>query len=197
MTKLLTIQSSIFQVEGQSSLLGTKYVENWKAKNPDGAVISRDLVAEPVPHLTLAHYQAFNTPQEQRSLEQQAMVHYSDTLVKEISAADLVVLGVPMYNFNIPSTLHTYFDHIARAGITFRYTDNGPQGLLIGKKVIVFVARGGYYGDDHSQSAFLRQFLGFVGMTDVEFVYIEGLAVAGEAKDKALAAASRRITDLA
>ncbi|WP_299946856.1 FMN-dependent NADH-azoreductase [uncultured Microbulbifer sp.] len=196
MAKLLTIQSSIFQVEGQSSLLAAKYVQNWKTKNPRGEVISRDLVAEPIPHLTLAHYQAFNTPQEQRSLEQQAMVHYSDILIKEISAAETVVMGVPMYNFTIPSTLHTYFDHIARSGVTFRYTDNGPQGMLVNKKVIVFAARGGFYGDDHAQSAFLRQFLGFVGMTDVEFIYIEGLAVAGEAKEKNLAAANRRITEL-
>lgn len=157
----------------------------------------RDLVAEPIPHLTLDRFQAFTTPAEQRSPEQQDIVEYSDKLIEEISSADVLVFGVPMYNFNIPSTLHTYFDHIARAGVTFRYTPNGPEGLLKDKKTIIFIARGGYYGNEHSQSAFLRQLLGFVGITNIEFIYTEGLATGDDAKEKALAAANARIAQLA
>ncbi|WP_444901544.1 FMN-dependent NADH-azoreductase [Microbulbifer sp. SSSA007] len=197
MTKLLNIQSSMFQAGGQTSQLAAKYIESWKTNNPDGEVIQRDLVAEPVPHLSLERFQAFTTQAEQRTADQQAIVDFSDKLIEEITSADVLVLGVPMYNFTIPSTLHTYFDHIARAGVTFRYTANGPEGLLKNKKAIVFVARGGYHGDDHAQSAFLRQFLGFVGITDVELVYTEGLATGEEAKEKAVAAANERITELA
>lgn len=197
MKKLLNIQSSMFQAGGLSSQLAAKYVDSWKARNPSGEVVNRDLLAEPVPHLTLERFQAFTTSAEQRTPEQQAIVDFSDKLIEEISSSDMLVLGVPMYNFTIPSTLHTYFDHIARAGVTFRYTPNGPEGLLKNKKAIAFVARGGYYGDDHAQSAFLRQFLGFVGITDVEFVYTEGLATGDEAKEKAVAAANERIAELA
>ncbi|WP_444890337.1 FMN-dependent NADH-azoreductase [Microbulbifer sp. DLAB2-AA] len=197
MTKLLNIQSSMFQAGGQTSQLAAKYIERWKANNPEGEVVQRDLAADPVPHLSLDSFQAFNTPAEQRTPDQQAVVDFSDKLIEEISSADALVLGVPMYNFTIPSTLHTYFDHIARAGITFRYTENGPEGLLKNKKAIIFVARGGYYGDNHAQSTFLRQFLGFVGITDVEFVYSEGLATGEEAKEKATTAANERIAQLA
>ncbi|GAB2902618.1 FMN-dependent NADH-azoreductase [Microbulbifer echini] len=197
MAKLLNIQSSMFQAGGQTSQLATKYVQNWKMNNPNGEVVQRDLAAHPIPHLDLDRFQAFTTPAEQRTSEQQAVADFSDKLIEEISSADVLVLGVPMYNFAIPSTLHTYFDHIARAGITFRYTANGPEGLLENKKAIIFIARGGYYGDDHAQSAFLRQFLGFVGITDVEFVYIEGLATGDEAKEKAVTAANERICELA
>ncbi|WP_444922168.1 FMN-dependent NADH-azoreductase [Microbulbifer sp. CnH-101-G] len=197
MAKLLSIQSSMFQSGGQTSQLATKYVKSWKAKNPSGEVTERDLVAEPIPHLTLDRFQAFTTPAEQRSPEQQDIVEYSDKLIEEISSADVLVFGVPMYNFNIPSTLHTYFDHIARAGVTFRYTPNGPEGLLKDKKTIIFIARGGYYGNEHSQSAFLRQLLGFVGITNIEFIYTEGLATGDDAKEKALAAANARIAQLA
>ncbi|WP_435583636.1 FMN-dependent NADH-azoreductase [Microbulbifer variabilis] len=142
MTKLLNIQSSMFQAGGQTSQLAAKYIERWKANNPEGEVVQRNLAADPVPHLSLDRFQAFNTPADQRTPDQQAIVDFSDKLIEEISSADALVLGVPMYNFTIPSTLHTYFDHIARAGITFRYTENGPEGLLKNKKAIIFVARG-------------------------------------------------------
>ncbi|MCO1334995.1 NAD(P)H-dependent oxidoreductase [Microbulbifer sp. OS29] len=197
MAKLLNIQSSMFQASGQSSQLAAKYVQNWAANNPSGEVIQRNLVAKPVPHLDLERFQAFNTPSEQRTPEQQAVVDFSDKLIAEISSADVLVLGVPMYNFTIPSMLHTYFDHIARSGVTFRYTENGPVGLIGNKKVIAFVTRGGIYGDDHAQSAFLRQFLGFIGMTNIEFVYTEGLAIGDKEKETALTAADARIAELA
>ncbi|SDZ80819.1 FMN-dependent NADH-azoreductase [Microbulbifer marinus] len=197
MAKLLKIQTSIFQNDGQSSQLAEQFVKNWQARNPDGKVISRDLAAEPVPHLDLARFQSFITPAEERTAEQKAVVSYSDALIEEIASSDVLVLGIPMYNFSVPSTLRAYFDHIARAGVTFQYTPEGPEGLMKGKKAVVFITRGGQYGEDHSQTAFVRQFLAFIGITDVDFVHAEGLAVGDEAKEQALNAAQARIAELA
>jgi len=123
----------------------------------------------------------------------------SDALIAELRSADVVVIGLPMYNFGVPSTLKTYFDHVARAGETFRYTANGPEGLLQGKRACVIATRGGRYAGTARdlQSAFVRQFLGFIGITDVEFVYAEGLAMGEEARVAALAEAGKRIEQLA
>jgi FMN-dependent NADH-azoreductase len=111
----------------------------------------------------------------------------------------VVVLGLPMYNFGVPSTLKAYFDQLARAGVTFRYTPEGPVGLLTGKKVYVFATRGGLHAGTASdlQSAYVRQFLGFIGLNDVEFIYAEGLALGTEQREQALAAAALRIGELA
>ncbi|WP_444931061.1 FMN-dependent NADH-azoreductase [Microbulbifer sp. SSSA002] len=196
MAKVLYIQSSLFQENGQSSQLADSFIASWKAKNPEDEIIYRDLVAEPVPHLSLEHFQAHNTSIENRSEKQQEIAELSDQLIEEIFSADLLVLGVPMYNFNIPSNLHSYFDYIARAGVTFRYTESGPVGLLKDKRAVAFISRAGVYGDEHSQSNYLRQFLEFIGITDVELVYAEGLAKGEEVKEKALAAARKRIAEL-
>jgi len=133
-----------------------------------------------------------------RTPEQQAFIDESDRLVEEISDAQVVVIGLPMYNFGIPSNLKAYFDQIARAGITFRYTDNGPEGLLTGKKVYVFAARGGMYAGTplDSQTSYVRDFLGFLGMNEVEFVYAEGLNMGETAKETALAKAKLRLSAL-
>ncbi len=145
MQTLLQIRSSIFSDGGQSSRLAERFVAAWHAAKPGGKVIVRDLALEPVPHLDAARFGAFVAKRDERTPEQQAMVAYSDALIDELARADVVVLAVPMYNFGIPSTLKAYFDHIARAGETFRYTEEGPAGLLTGKKVYVFAARGGLY----------------------------------------------------
>ena len=112
---------------------------------------------------------------------------------------DAIALGLPMYNFGIPSGLKAYFDHIARAGVTFKYTENGPVGLLTGKKVYVFAARGGMYAGTakDSQTTYVRDFLGFIGITDVEFVYAEGLNMGEAAKISALGQAQVRLAQLA
>lgn len=177
MKTLLQIQSSLFGDGGKSSALANAFTERWLRQNPEGKVIRRDLAAAPVPHLDLARFQSFTTPAQERTPEQQAVDAFSMELIGELQRADTIVMGVPMYNFIIPSMLHTYFDHIARAGITFRYTGNGPEGLLQGKKAYVFITRGGLYGEDHVQTGYLKEFLGFLGITDVEFVYAEGLAM--------------------
>lgn len=196
MSTLLKIQSSIFNGQGQSSALATRFAEEWLAKNPDGKVVTRDLTQDSVPHLSLDRFQAFITKPDEMTGEQRRIVAYSDALIEEVKNADVIVLGVPMYNFNVPSMLHAYFDHIARAGVTFRYTENGPEGLITGKKAYVFISRGGIYGEDHSQTSFLREILGFMGITDVEFIHAEGLALDESHKAESLTAAENRIGHL-
>src|SRR4030095_15468134 len=131
-----------------------------------------------------------------RTSEQQAVVAYSDALIEELRSADTIVLAVPMYNFGVPSTLRTYFDHIARAGVTFRYTSAGPEGLLAGRRAYVFVTRGGIYdGSADSQAPYLRQFLRFIGL-ETEFVFAEGLGHGEESRQKSLATAREQIAGL-
>jgi len=198
MTTLLQIKSSLFSAEGQSSRLADRYVAAWREANPDGQVIVRDLARDPVPHLDAERFGAFLARPEARTPQQRAVAAFSDRLIDELRRADVVVLGVPLYNFGVPSTLKSYFDHVARAGVTFRYTDKGPVGLLTGKKVLVFATRGGVHAGTprDTQSAFLRNFLGFLGMDDVEFVYAEGLALGEAPRSEAIARAHSAIDRL-
>ena len=193
--KILQINSSARSAGANSTRLTDAVTTRLKAANPGAVVELRDLAANPVPHLDGARFMAFLAKPEERSAEQQAVVDFSDALIAELRAADAIVIGLPMYNFGIPSQLKAYFDHIARAGVTFRYTENGPEGLLKGKKVYVALARGGIYRDTpaDSQVPYLKGVLGFLGMTDVEFIYAEGLAMGPESADKAFAAAEAAI----
>lgn len=198
MKTLLQIRSSLLLGNGQSNRLADRYVAAWQAANPGGRVVVRDLAQNPVPHLDLARVGAFSTPAEQRTPEQQALVAESDALIDELQGADVVALGLPLYNFGIPSTLKAYFDFIARSGVTFRYTASGPEGLVKGKRVVVFAARGGLYqGQPHdTQTPFVRQFLGFVGMTDVRFVFAEGLNMGEDPRREGLRSAEADIDTL-
>ena len=199
MTTLLKINASLFSTQGQSSQLAERFVAARLAATPGLKVISRDLGAEPVPHLDAARFLSFLAKPEERSAEQQAVVAYSDALIEELRQADEIVIGLPMYNFGVPSTLKAWFDHIARAGVTFRYTATGPEGLLTGKKVTIFAARGGLYAGTpkDSQTTYVRDFLAFIGITDVEFVYAEGLNMGDESKAAALSAAHGKLAELA
>ena len=199
MKTLLQIRTSMFSVGGQSSQLSQQFVDEWRTANPDGQVITRDIGAQPVPHLTAERFQAFLAKPEARTPEQQAVAGYSDALIDEVRQADVIVLGLPMYNFGVPSTLKAYFDHIARAGVTFKYTEKGPKGLVTGKKVYVFAARGGLYAGTplDTETSYVRDFLSFLGMDDVEFVYAEGLAMGDAPKNAALAKARDSIQRLA
>ncbi|MDD3353536.1 FMN-dependent NADH-azoreductase [Zoogloea sp.] len=198
MTTLLKINASLFANNGQSSQLADRYVAARVAVNPDIQVVTRDLAAEPVPHLDAARFTAFLTPAEERSAEQAAVVAFSDALIEELRQADEIIIGVPMYNFGIPSTLKAWIDHVARAGVTFRYTATGPEGLLKGKKAVILAARGGLYAGTpaDTQTGYLQSVLGFIGITDVEFVYAEGLNMGEESKTKALDAAHQRVAEL-
>lgn len=193
MATLLQINSSLFGDNGNSSVLSQEFVQSWKAQNPNGNVVVRDFAKEDVPHLDAARVQALFSPAEGRTPEQQAVLDYSDKIIAEIEAADAIVIGVPLYNFGVPSTLKAYFDHIARAGVTFKYTETGPVGLLTDKPVYIIAARGGVYKGQPSdtQSPFLTTFLNFVGLKDVHFIYAEGLNI-GQ-KDQAFATAKAEI----
>ena len=195
MKNLLQINSSIFSSGGQSSRLAEHFVSAWREANPGATVTVRDLATEPVPHLDAARFGAFIAKPEERTAEQQRTTNYSDALIAELKAADVIVLGLPLYNFGLPSTLKAYFDHIGRAGHTFKYTEKGPVGLLSGKKAYVFAARGGLYKGTprDTQTAYVRDFLSFIGISDVEFVYAEGLAISEESKNASLARARREI----
>jgi FMN-dependent NADH-azoreductase len=192
---LLQVNASLYSNDGQTTQLADQFVAGWRRQNPAATTIVRDLAREPVPHLTAERFQAFITPAAERSAEQRAVAAYSDALIDELRRAEVIVLGVPMYNFDVPSTLKAWFDHIARAGVTFKYTEKGPLGLLDGKKVYVFTARGGYYAGTaaDTQSAYLRNFLRLLGITDVEFIYAEGLAMGDAPKQKGLAEAQQAV----
>ena len=200
MTTLLQINASISNGNGQSSQLARQFVSAFQEGNPGTKVMVRDVAAaEPVPHLDGERFGAFITKAEERSAAQQAVVAYSDTLISELKQADVIVLGLPMYNFGVPSQLKAYFDHIARAGVTFKYTDKGPVGQLIGKRAYVFAARGGVYAGTplDTQTGYVRDFLRFIGISEVNFVYAEGLAMSPQSKEAGLAKATAEIVRLA
>ena len=198
MKTLLQINTSLFESGGQSSQLSDRFAAEWRAANPEGQVIVRDIGRQPVPHLTAERFQAFLAKPADRTPEQQAVAGFSDALIEELRRADVIVLGLPMYNFGVPSSLKAYFDHVARAGVTFRYTERGPQGLITGKKAYVFATRGGIYAGTpaDTQTQFVRAFLAFIGIDDVEFVYAEGLAMGDASKEKAITGAQRAIARL-
>jgi FMN-dependent NADH-azoreductase len=198
MTTLLQINASMNN--GQSSQLANEFVTAIRRRHPEAKIVVRDVAAaDPVPHLDAERFGAFISKPEERSAAQHAVVAYSDTLINELKQADVIVLGLPMYNFGVPSQLKAYFDHIARAGVTFKYTERGPVGQLTGKKVYVFAARGGLYAGTQldTQTSYVRDFLRFIGVTDVEFVYAEGLAISPQSKQASLATALAEIARLA
>ena len=195
---ILQINSSA-RVEGsQSTRLAGQIVERLRAAHPDAHLQVRDLGRTPHPALDEAALGALFTPADKRSAEQVARVAEDDALIAELKASDVIVLGVPMYNFGVPTQLKNWIDAIARAGVTFKYTEKGPIGLIQGKKAYVALTRGGMYRNTpaDTQVPYLKTFLGFIGLTDVEFIYAEGLAMGPEAEQKALASAQSQIAEL-
>lgn len=199
MSRVLVIESSARQQGSISRELTRQFIANWQAANPADQIQLRDLAAEPVPHLDATLLGGWMTPGEQQSEAEKAALERSNQLTDELLAADVLVLAAPMYNFAIPSTLKAWLDHVLRAGITFKYTETGPQGLLGGKRAFVLTARGGIYagsGLDH-QEPYLRQVLAFVGIHDVQFIHAEGLNMGGEFSEKGLAQARARLAEVA
>ena len=192
MATLLHIDSSVRYSGSVSRQLGGEFVAKWKAAHPADTIVTRDLAANPAPHLTEQLMGAFFTPPAQRNADQAHAIKGSDALVDELLAADTIVIGAPMYNFSVTSGLKAWIDNIARVGRTFSYGANGPQGLVTGKKVYVFVASGGVYSEgpgaayDHL-TTYLRAVLGFLGMTDITFVLAEGVSKGEEAVATAIA----------
>ncbi|QSA98417.1 FMN-dependent NADH-azoreductase [Methylococcus sp. EFPC2] len=199
MKTLLQLNTSLFAEQGHSSRLAHRFVQVWQAGNPDDRVILRDLAKDPVPHLTAERVQAFLAPAGERSAGQEAVVAYSDALIDELRRADVIVLGLPMYNFGVPSTLKAYFDHVARSGVTFRYTADGPVGLLGDKTVYLLATRGGSYRgtSKDTQTAYVEDFFNFLGIRDIRFIYAEGLNLGQEQQQAALVKAEAQIGRLA
>jgi FMN-dependent NADH-azoreductase len=196
---ILQINSSARSEGSQSTRLANKIVERVRAANPGATLTVRDLLRTPHPVLDEAALQALFTPADQRTPEHSARVALDDALIGEVQAADVIVLGVPMYNFGVSAQLKNWIDAITRAQVTFRYTANGPEGLLKGKKVYAVLTRGGQYAGTpaDSQTPYLRTVLGFLGMTDVDFIYAEGLNMGPEAEAAALSSARARIAEIA
>jgi len=188
---ILQINASARREGANSTRVANSVVDRLKAANPGAQVTLRDLAVTPHPVLDETALGALFTPADQRTPEQAARVALDDALIAEIQAHDTLVLGVPMYNFGVPVQLKSWIDAIARVGVTFRYTEKGPEGLLKGKKVYVALARGGLYRDTDkdAQVPYLKNVLGFLGMTDVSFIYAEGLAMGPEAAEKGFAQA--------
>jgi FMN-dependent NADH-azoreductase len=185
---------------GQSSQLARTVRRCPSATRARDEHLVRDVAAaEPVPHLDAERFGAFLAKPQERSAAQAGVVAFSDALINELRQSDIIVIGLPMYNFGVPSQLKAYFDHIARAGVTFKYTEQGPVGLLTGKRAYVFAARGGVYAGTplDTQTGYVRDFLRFLGIADVNFVYAEGLAISQQSRKRSLAKAGAEIASLA
>ncbi len=191
---ILQINASVRQ-NANSTSLANAIVARLQTVNPSARLVLRDMGSDPHPILDEAALGALFTPVDQRTAEQKARVALDDALIAEVQAADVIVLGVPMYNFGVPVQLKSWIDAIARNGVTFRYTEKGPEGLLKDKKVYVGLARGGRYRDtpSDSQVPYLKTILGFLGITDVQFIYAEGLNMGPEAAERGFAEAQAGI----
>lgn len=182
MKKILHIVSSIKGKDSFSIQLGNAIVDKLTAAYPGSTVRTRDVAKHPFPHFEEAHLVSVHTPEDQRTNEHKTALRHSDEAIGELAEADFIVIGVPMYNFGIPSTLKAWGDHIIRPGHTFQYVNGAPEGLLKNKKVYLAIASGGVYSEGPMQSydftdPYLRATLGFLGMKDITTFRVEGTAV--------------------
>lgn len=197
MKKILHVISSPKGAVSFSIKLGNAIIEKVKETNPGSIVTELDLSKQRFPHLEEAQLASFFTPAEQRTPENIEAIKHSDEAVAQLMDADVIVIGVPFYNFGIPSALKAWIDHIARAGVTFKYDENGPEGLVKGKKVYIALASGGIYSSGPMQiydfaAPYLKSLLSFMGMTDLSVFRVEGVAYPN-LKDTALETAINSI----
>ena len=191
MRNVLFVSSSLMGENSKSRQVGTEIIS--RIAGPRARLVERHLTPDNIPHLTLETLGALGAAADQRTPAQAAAVQFADTIIEEVEAANVIVIGAPMYNFSVPSTLKAWFDHVARAGRTFKYTAKGPEGQLKGKKIYVVASRGGYYTGESParvmdfQEPYIRAFWSFLGVTDVNFVYVEGQAIGAEAAAKGVA----------
>jgi FMN-dependent NADH-azoreductase len=192
---ILHISSSSRGDASYSNRVAAQVLDELRNRNPGATVTVRNLASEPLPHIDDDFVAAIRTGAETE--RQRALLAQSDALVDELLGADIVVIGAPMINFTIPSNLKTWIDHVARAGRTFSYSEAGPKGLVTGKHVIIVAARGGVYSEAGKaldfQLPYLKSVLGFLGMTDVEVLEVEGTAYGPEAAEKAVTAATAKM----
>ena len=200
MTNILIIDSAATGAASISHRLTDALAQTLRRRHPGALIVRRDIGAEPIPHLDAATTAAIRGAEPSNDAAR-AAVALSDALVAELKAADILVIGAPMYNFGMPSTLKAWFDHVLRAGITFRYSEAGPEGLVTGKKAIVIETRGGLYSEGpaaamDSQEPHLRTMLGFMGVDEIAFVRAEKLGFGAEAVSEAIAAATAELNRL-
>jgi FMN-dependent NADH-azoreductase len=197
---ILIVSSSANGDASVSSQLANRFVDSVRQHNPDAKIVLRDVGANPLPHLTQHTVAAIKgEPATPAELEARAL---SDSLVAELQDADVILIASPMYNFGMSSTLKSWFDHVARAGVTFRYTENGPEGLLKGKKTIAILSRAGFYSEGpgavmDGQEPHLRNLLGFIGLDDVTWIRAEKLAFGPDAATQAIEEAAAALHGLA
>jgi FMN-dependent NADH-azoreductase len=198
MSNVLIVTSSLSGAASHSNRLVARYAERLAAADPGLSVTRRDLGRNPIAPLDGARLAALATSPAARSEHEAAVAAESDALVAELKAADVLLIGAPMYNFAVPSQLKSWFDHIARAGVTFRYTATGPEGLLRGKRAVLVTTRGGRHQgrpEDHVVP-YVRTMLAFIGITELEVIYAEGLAIGERERSESLAAAEAHIDTL-
>jgi FMN-dependent NADH-azoreductase len=197
MTNILYLKTSPRGDASYSSRVGAHTLDELRKAHPGASVIERDLAGEQLGHIDASYLAALGTPEEKRGETERARIAHADMLIDELLAADTVVISVAMINFAIPSTLKAWIDQVARAGRTFRYVDGKPQGLATGKRVILVQAHGGQYCNTPAQSIdfvtpYLLHMLGFMGMTDVEVIHVEGTIFGEETAEKAVVAGIER-----
>jgi len=197
MKTLLRIDSSLSGENSTSKLLADESINSLQ-RNEALQITYRDITTDSIPHLNHTHIAALSTPHEQHTPEQQTWLDYADSLINEVIAADTLLIGAPMYNFGVPSVLKSWFDHIARAGVTFRYTSEGPEGLLKNKQAIIITTRGGIHRNQQSDSEthFITTMLNFLGIKKINFIYAEGLNMGNGERDAGLAEARQQIQQL-
>jgi FMN-dependent NADH-azoreductase len=195
MPTLLRLDSSLYSSQGVSSQLTALFTRQWVKSHPDTRVIYRDLSLNPPPHLDAEHMQALGTEKSGRTARQNELVAAADILIQEVRQADILVIGLPLYNFGIPSTLKAWFDHVSRAGDTFSYDESGPVGTLGGRQVFALSARGDRVSKTGAdpQTDHVQSILNFLGIRDVCYIYADGLTIDEQSRASGMAAAESQI----
>lgn len=197
--KVLAIQTGMFGDNSNSNTLVKSILKKLEAKHGELSIMTRDLMAQPLPYFDASVVGAIMEPAESRTPEQAAAVALSDAIIEEVKSADVIVLGMPMYNFNVTAQFKTWIDYLCRVGVTFHYTETGPKGMINDKPVYIAAARGGVHFEQPSdtQTSYLQTTLGFLGLTDVRFAYAEGLAMGDEAKASGISKFNEKLAELA
>ena len=198
MKRILFIHSSLFGDDSAGTQIARSLVARMVAANPGSTVSRIDLAQDALPHLDAEEFNSWSVPAEQRSKAQQALAARSDALIEQLLAHDTLVLAVPMYNLGIPSTLKAWIDRVVRAGKTFTYTSEGPQGLAGGMEAYLVLTRGGSYRNTplDTQTAYLESVLGLIGIDSVQTIFAESLNRGGDAREQALDGAMARVAEL-
>lgn len=202
MTKILHLDSSPRAQRSVSRSLAGEFIRAWQAAYPDDTVVYRDIGRNPIPHVDEPWIAAAFTPPAQHTPDLTAAIQLSDTLIEEFLECDRYVFSIPMYNFSIPSVFKAYIDQIVRVNCTFKVTENGYEGLVNGKKMLIITARGGTYPDNTPmadfdfQAPYLRAVFNLIGVTDITFIHADGLSMGEEARNRTLNRAQDAISGL-